>query len=91
MVRTINERRNMTNFAVLPKGSHLVMADGRRGSDVLLVRDAEDGVDAPGPDRRGQLDGVGHLRPDPYGPGVTGPGGTAPKFARRMRRSTRGR
>ena len=40
----------MTNFAVLPKGSHLLMDDGRRGSDVLLVRDAEDGVEFMLPD-----------------------------------------
>lgn len=27
---------------VLPFGSHLVMSDGRRGADVLLVRDGGD-------------------------------------------------
>lgn len=26
---------------VLPRGSHLVMSDGRRGADVLLVRDGD--------------------------------------------------
>jgi len=42
----------MTNFAVLPKGSHLVMSDGRRGADVLLVRDGVDGVELMLPDGR---------------------------------------
>ncbi len=40
----------MTNFAVLPPGSHLVMDDGRRGADVLLVRDDVDGTEFMLPD-----------------------------------------